>query len=383
MIDFVFDYAKADRMRKNFDIILNNIKTDNRDVYILGAGKYAQGLRDFLFSKQINVKGFVVDDEYIHRTTIDSLLPFSDILKSNNFDLIFGICCGFTDWFDIKTKEINNAVSQCPNSKFYVFSDYWMIDQGLIYHDVIDSVFLKNHISEFKETFNILEDDLSRETMIEYLYASIGRDASSLSNLWSDDKNDYDLNLLFNDCKCGVVIDCGAFDGKSIVQMSEYLKDSFQMIALECDEENYIKCCERISSHPNIKAINYGVWDKRTKLGVSQSADQSYLVEVNDDNYVGNTVEVTDIDSLIGSNSVAALIMDIEGSELKALNGAKKTIESGANLAVRVYHKKEDLITIPQFIKSINSSYHFYLRFNKGASLCRTGVETTLYAIMR
>ena len=69
--------------------------------------------------------------------------------------------------------------------------------------------------------------------------------------------------------------------------------------------------------------------------------------------------------------------MDIEGSELAALEGAKKTIEKfNPVLAVCVYHKKEDLITLPQFIKNLNCNYNFYLRHHS-----HLDVELVLYAI--
>ena len=60
---------------------------------------------------------------------------------------------------------------------------------------------------------------------------------------------------------------------------------------------------------------------------------------------------------------VSFIKMDIEGAELPALNGAEKIIQRHKpKLAVCVYHKREDLITIPQYIKSIVPEYKFYLR---------------------
>ena len=69
--------------------------------------------------------------------------------------------------------------------------------------------------------------------------------------------------------------------------------------------------------------------------------------------------------------------MDIEGAELEALRGAAKTIRRcKPKLAICVYHRREDLITIPQFIKSISSGYKLYLR---GHLYCPS--EVVLYAI--
>lgn len=55
--------------------------------------------------------------------------------------------------------------------------------------------------------------------------------------------------------------------------------------------------------------------------------------------------------------------MDIEGAELSALKGAERTIrEHKPKLAICVYHRREDLITLPRFILSLNPSYKLFLR---------------------
>jgi hypothetical protein len=55
--------------------------------------------------------------------------------------------------------------------------------------------------------------------------------------------------------------------------------------------------------------------------------------------------------------------MDIEGFELKALEGSVKTIKKfNPELAICVYHLANDIFEIPQYIKSINSGYKCIIR---------------------
>lgn len=69
--------------------------------------------------------------------------------------------------------------------------------------------------------------------------------------------------------------------------------------------------------------------------------------------------------------------MDIEGSELEALKGSREIIKRcRPKLEICVYHKKEDLVEIPAFIKELVPEYKLYVRhYSNNAG------ETVLYAV--
>ena len=76
-------------------------------------------------------------------------------------------------------------------------------------------------------------------------------------------------------------------------------------------------------------------------------------------------------------DEVTYIKLDIEGAELEALKGAKKIIQKyKPRLAVCIYHKKEDLIEIPQYLKELVPEYKFYVRHYSN-----TTWETVLYAV--
>ena len=69
--------------------------------------------------------------------------------------------------------------------------------------------------------------------------------------------------------------------------------------------------------------------------------------------------------------------LDVEGAELKALQGAEKTIlQCRPKLAVCIYHKPEDIVEIPAYLLSLHSDYKFYIRHYQ-----MSANETVLYAI--
>ena len=69
--------------------------------------------------------------------------------------------------------------------------------------------------------------------------------------------------------------------------------------------------------------------------------------------------------------------MDIEGAELEALRGAESIIrKQRPKLAICVYHKPEDIWTIPMYILSLQNDYRLFLRHYSFGD-----TETVLYAI--
>ena len=71
--------------------------------------------------------------------------------------------------------------------------------------------------------------------------------------------------------------------------------------------------------------------------------------------------------------------MDIEGSELKALKGAVDAIRSfRPKLAIALYHKKEDFITIPKYLVGLDVKYDFFIDH-----ITIYGEETVLFASPR
>lgn len=87
-------------------------------------------------------------------------------------------------------------------------------------------------------------------------------------------------------------------------------------------------------------------------------------------------IKVVSIDDMVGDDKVTFIKMDIEGSEMEALDGAKKTIERcKPKLAISIYHREDDLWEIPYYILSKYPWYKIYIRHYS-----LTVTETVMYA---
>lgn len=294
--------------------------------------------------------------------------------------IIYGIGDGYSSRYHSTSQRLHNLIKANGEKgiELIVLDDFWYAGWKQISEDLY-----REYAERFYDTYNMLADGLSQSIMTAYINSSISFNANGLEAFWTDYQNDYELELLFSRLKDGIVIECGAYDGKSIMEMNSYLHDNREFIALEFDKKNFGVLCHNIKDNENIRPVNLGVWDKITNLRIMSNGSMSMLVEKDRQAQNGDgEMEVTDIDSLVNGSCVSVIAMDIEGSEMRGLKGAADTIKRNRPaLAVRVYHKPDDLITIPQYIRELNPDYKFYLRYNHSAAFLRANYETTLYAI--
>ncbi len=170
-----------------------------------------------------------------------------------------------------------------------------------------------------------------------------------------------------------VFIDGGALDGQDTIRFFELCTDSAYAYLFEPDLENFNKTKEKFQSYDNVDVIRRGLWDCEDTLKFNSGVKENSAIS-EDGNIEIQTTAIDDIETKI---PITFIKMDIEGSESKALDGARKTIiQEKPKLAICVYHKPEDIVEIPLKILEMNPDYKLYLRHYS-----YTDTETVLYAI--
>lgn len=342
---------------------INQIKRlikDGRKLYIYGAGETAQRIVKYL--REYGVQSDIyqtVDDKYANQNT--KIVPFSRYIEcfASNSVLIIG----FYDHLQAKT-----VIKAYEDKIKYIF------EIGLNHESVWEYTFFEKHYSQFLETFNMLYDDKSRNTMNAFINASICGDLNLLDEVYESQQY---FNELLNGAKIDVLLDCGAYDGDSIHDYIAYYPQYKEIFAMEPDPDNVMKMQNRIKRENihNINVISKGAYNTAERLRFKQSTTESNFS--NDGEIIIDTVKIDDI--IPKDKKVSLIKMDIEGNEVAALEGARRTIQRDQPcLAVCVYHKIDDLIKIPKIIQSLveKKTYHYYLRYH-GKNL----TELVFYAI--
>ena len=176
-------------------------------------------------------------------------------------------------------------------------------------------------------------------------------------------------------CDHEVFADVGCFDGTTSMFFAKWSGNVYDAIyAFEPDYHNYEKCKRKLADMLGSGEIfPYGLWNMETTLlfnAISTGASA-----VSSDGTIKIQVKV--LDEVLRDKNVTFIKMDVEGSELNALKGAKKMIvEKKPKLAISIYHKPEDMWEIPELLLEYNPEYTFYLRHYSVAA-----DETVLYAV--
>lgn len=333
--------------------IIESIKSHGLPVVLYGAGTVAEWLTERLTSKGCEVAGYAVDDEYFtpNQTYLGRpIYRMTDLILHPN-DYVFVLAIG-------ENLNVNRLARFEDEHKitFYAFT----VDNLA----PIDKEYILNERDKFSETFDMLEDELSRQTMLAWLRTKITGNSSCCAAV-------YRPGIFFNDLTettfhgtvgGGFYLDCGSHRGKPIEAFVKWSGGHYKkIIAFEPDPENFavLENFVRERGYKNVTLLNCGVYDRKGVLSFDSQGNTF-------SNFSSNGTEsiaVEKIDDVVGDEHVSLIGMDIEGSELPALKGAAHTItRDKPALAICAYHRTEDLITLPQYIKSLYGDYKFYLR---------------------
>ena len=197
---------------------------------------------------------------------------------------------------------------------------------------------------------------------------------------WPRSQNEH--NQYFNETdtflrpvKDEVFVDAGAYIGDTIERFLKFCGGGYKTIyAIEPNAQNFEKLKITTSEYANIVLINKGVWSSATTLQFNDGSTWGASIEKNG----SSSIETITIDELTANDVVTLIKMDVEGSELQALKGAAETIKRNKpRLAICIYNKLDDILTIPGYILSLVPEYKLYIRhYSQIAS------ETVLYAVM-
>lgn len=322
-----------------------------KQVVLFGAGQAGVNAIKVLKEKNIEVLFFCDNDKNKHGSEIDGvkIYPPSYLSNKNNESILIS-----SDYFG----EIGKQLQGMGLKNFYYFGFCFDYER---WHGHFDSQRLETFAARINVAHDLFFDDESRNlfaSLIDFRH-TLGASGAS----WSpyDEYFHPEVRPKPGD----TIIDGGAWTGDTAEAFCRVLRGQCQIYSFEPDDESFCKLQQNINV-AGLKAavhpIKLGLWSHATTLKFESCRENSMQHQVSENGDC--QIHVTSIDEF-GSGrdmKIDLIKMDIEGSEIEALLGARKTIQRfRPRLQICSYHKFDDLWEIPILIKELLPDYRLYL----------------------
>jgi FkbM family methyltransferase len=266
-------------------------------------------------------------------------------------------------------------------------------------------IYLLEHLVDYEELLDGLEDDVSRDLVLWFIQfrlvnalvldKSITKTivdpllcqqhqadlfARAKTHAASNLEESLDVDIIENwllegyrlpgicEPEAGdVVLDVGAFNGNSSLYFAEKIGATGSVFAIEPDPSTYKALKRNVKSfqggkyRSTITPLNMALSDSDGELRFSRSGAAS-RVDPNGDVVVKSRT----LDSIVAELALEKLDLlkfDIEGYEKQAMAGAVNTIKRfRPKLMICIYHLHMDMVEIPRLVKKISPWYRFYVR---------------------
>lgn len=340
---------------------------------LYGAGAGIIWYINFMHNNSIPIIA-IIDGNAVKGTKqyIDGIevLDFDSYLKAhNNRDFVISA--------PKYSSEITDKImKQCPTAKVFCFDPTLILLQKVTAKEIYS--YTISHMDQYIELANRLSDDVSKLTLKQVLLGAVTSNCKCYIDTVCKPQYfpDFIIDKLGNK---ETFVDVGAYVGDSSLEFINIVKNKYRkIIVFEPDKSNFeqarINLCDE-----RIKLIPKGVWHSSTTLyfnSINDSLDEgAHFIEESNEKTV--MIEVVCLDEVI-NEEVTYIKLDVEGSELDVLRGAIRVLKKNKpKLAISVYHKMEDILSLSTFVLSLDLGYNLFLRHHWNCS----GTDVVLYAI--
>jgi len=355
--------------------------------YLYGAGYTARICLKALKNEGFKIRAFIDDDILKQGTTVDSyaVLSYQQFVENcEKEDEVYVVLTS------IYGKAIYNRLVTIPNVTICEMYEWYMeiLDQQQL---SCEKSPVGAELEAYKRNTDMLKPYLTDEEsrlVLDAVYQYFKTNKIQyLVDVCTEEETYFihEVKGYFGDRKINLV-DVGAYEGellRAIISSGINVKTWF---CFELEKCNFKRLKENIKKNPLSGSMdciieNLGLWNKKKRVQVLNQGTASKVseqVQV-EENLMGEIeiCEMETIDNYFRSIKVDMIKMDIEGAEMKALEGGIHTIKRDRPLlAISIYHYVEDYYRIMQFLMDNLGGYTYYIRQH-----ALIYGETILYAI--
>lgn len=340
---------------------IEELQKSSLPLVMWGAGDVAAEVDEYLGMHGISLADIFVDDEYYTDNMIfgeRSIICNAELCEKYSK---VNVILGHSSYEKIKSLEGRDNI----NKVFYLFSvSYGVFDKTPL------SV-IRENIDEFELTYQLFEDEVSRENYLAFLKTRVTGNNQYILNVFKKEANFF-KNDIFQMGEEEVLLDIGAYDGDTIRLFLKENNGKYKNIyALEPDDVNRSrleKYVEDAKLH-DVFITEKGAWNKCGRMYFSANNEQICGVVAGETaSKDEQSIVVKPLDMLFEyQNKITMLKINYFEGVKEALQGAESILKiHKPKLAVTVGFDCRNIRYIPKLIKDINPDYKLYLRYNHG-----------------
>lgn len=321
------------------------LKLVTKPIVLYGIGNGADKIVKRLTADNVKISGVFSSAGFKkNKTYAGHIINDYTTLKTELGDMIILVC------FGSHLPEVMENVKRLANE-----NELYIPDVPVAGEEIFDLDFAKKYKNELKLVYEKLADEQSKKVFENTVKFKLTGKLEYLIESETEKSEAYNLLKLDDD---EIFLDLGAYTGDTVAEFIEKVKKYSSIIAVEPDGRNFKKLLENTKLYNNITCINSAVSKQK---GVQLMAANHGRGNNTDKNMV--EVETFSIDDICKNVLPTFVKMDIEGNEIKAIDGGKNIItKSKPKMYIACYHTPFDLFEIPIKILNFIPEYKIYMR---------------------
>ncbi len=315
-----------------------------KPIVMYGMGNGADKIIAVLQKYGREVDDFFASDDFVRGQSFHGkkVLTFSQIKeKYGDFTVLVS--------FGSPRREVLDRVYEMSGE-----CELYLPDVPLAGEDLFCREFYEKNLERIKKARELFSDERSRKLYDNIISYKLSGKLGYLRDAVSEEKDDPR-----NIARYKTVVDAGAYNGDTARETLGKCPEIEKIICIEPDIKNFKKLSAFAEGCDKIDAFNAGAWDSDETVTFGSAGNR------NSNAFSGGReieVAMARIDTLCKGLSIDSVKYDVEGAEMKALDGSRETIKRCLpDLKVSLYHRSEDIFEIPLYIAENYPQYSFYL----------------------
>jgi FkbM family methyltransferase len=342
-----------------------------QNIWIFGTGQFGRDLHAALSIEEYCVAGFV-------ETTPSSKefleLPLLGWKEWSSTHFKNPLCIGIFNR-NMPLDQLEGIARQNGAADIYMPWDlYPILEKHLGWRYWLSPAHkILSNLHKLSKAIDCLSDEFSKRCILDIAAFRLGMNTAYGSFQHEETQYFNTLTLSTFKGKSISFVEGGAYTGDTYLTLCKHT-NVYESYLFEPDADNYAKLVSKIDRKVNyVHCLPIGLWDSYGILSFNEGNGEGASISGDGTAHIATV----DLDSLIGGRTVDFIKLDVEGSEMRALYGAKNLIKhSRPVLAVSLYHRPEDLWELPLILASLCDDYMFYIRQHYANSF-----DSVLYAI--